>query len=77
MKFCTNCGAQIPDGSKFCTECGKRIEQAAPAAPAEIHVYGQPVSHSFSEPTVPETEQGVVHTYGAPVNHSFAPPVQA
>lgn len=77
MKFCTNCGAQIPDGSKFCTECGQRIEQAAPAAPAEIHVYGQPVSHSFSEPTVPETEQGVVHTYGAPVNHSFAPPVQA
>ena len=77
MKFCTNCGAQIPDGSKFCTECGQRIEQAASAAPAEIHVYGQPVSHSFSEPTVPETEQGVVHTYGAPVNHSFAPPVQA
>ena len=77
MKFCTNCGAQIPDGSKFCTECGQRIEQAASAAPAEIHVYGQPVSHSFSEPTVPETEQGVVHTYGAPVNHGFAPPVQA
>ena len=103
MKFCTNCGAQIPDGSKFCTECGQRIEQeaapetAAPvvesavtapviepvvqqkpavAAAVDIHVYGQPVTHSFSEPVVTEMEQGVVHTYGAPVNHSFAPPVE-
>lgn len=24
--FCSNCGAQIPDGSKFCGECGARIE---------------------------------------------------
>ena len=84
MKFCTNCGAQLDDGTKFCTECGQRIEQAEPAAqapksevPAAVHVYGQPVNHSFSEPVVPEAEQGVVHTYGAPVSHSFAPPVQA
>lgn len=104
MKFCTNCGAQLADGTKFCTECGQRIEQAAAhvtaapvvesavtapviepvvqqkpavAAAVDIHVYGQPVTHSFSEPVVTEMEQGVVHTYGAPVNHSFAPPVQA
>lgn len=84
MKFCTNCGAQIPDGSKFCTECGQRIEQAEPAAqaskseaPAAVHVYGQPVNHRFSEPVIPEAEQGVVHTYGAPVSHNFTPLVQA
>lgn len=84
MKFCTNCGAQLDDAAKFCTDCGQRIEQPAPAtqtqavvAPAEIHVYGQPVNHSFSESVAAETEQGVVHTYGAPVNHGFAPPVQA
>ena len=104
MKFCTNCGAQLADGTKFCTECGQRIEQAAApvtaapvvesavtapviepvvqqkpavAAAVDIHVYGQPVTHSFSEPTIPETEQGVVHTYGAPVSHNFTPPVQA
>ena len=84
MKFCTNCGAQLPDGSKFCTECGQRIEQAEPAAqaskseaPAAVHVYGQPVNHSFSEPVIPEAEQGVVHTYGAPVSHNFAPSIQA
>ena len=103
MKFCTNCGAQLDDGTKFCTECGQRIEQAAApvtaapvvesavtapviepvvqqkpavAAAVDIHVYGQPVTHSFSEPVVTEMEQGVVHTYGAPVNHSFAPPVE-
>ena len=63
MKFCTNCGAQIPDGSKFCTECGQRIEQAPKSeAPAVVHVYGQPVNHSFSEPVTPEAEQGVVHS---------------
>ena len=84
MKFCTNCGAQLPDGSKFCTECGQRIEQAEsvaqapkPEAPAAVHVYGQPVNHSFSEPVIPEAEQGVVHTYGAPVSHNFAPSIQA
>ena len=81
MKFCTNCGAQLADGTKFCTECGQRIEQTEPVvqapATADVRVYGQPVTHSFSEPVVTEMEQGVVHTYGAPVNHSFAPPVQA
>ena len=103
MKFCTNCGAQLADGTKFCTECGQRIEQAAApvtaapvaesaviapiiepvvqqkpavAAAADVHVYGQPVNHSFSEPAIPEMEQGVVHIYGAPVSHSFAPPVE-
>ena len=84
MKFCTNCGAQLDDAAKFCTECGQRMERALPAAqtpaavaPTEIHVYGQPVNHNFSEPIVPETEQRVVYTYGAPVSHNFAPPVQA
>ena len=81
MKFCTNCGAQLAGGTKFCTECGQRIEQTEPVvqapATADVRVYGQPVNHSFSEPTVPEMEQGVVHTYGTPVNHNFAPPVQA
>lgn len=25
MKFCTNCGAQIPEGSKFCPNCGSSV----------------------------------------------------
>ena len=48
MKFCTNCGAQLPEGVKFCTECGTKFDvetpvqetpaepvYEAPAAPAE------------------------------------------
>ena len=28
MKYCTNCGAQLPDGAKFCTSCGTPIATA-------------------------------------------------
>ena len=52
------------------------VVQQMPAA-TEIHVYGEPVAHSFSEPAISESEQSVIHTYGAPVSHNFAPPVQA
>ena len=24
MKYCTNCGAQLPDEAKFCESCGTR-----------------------------------------------------
>ena len=35
--FCTNCGAQMADGTLFCTDCGTRLktEQPAPAPAAE------------------------------------------
>lgn len=26
MRFCTHCGAQVPDNSKFCTACGTPID---------------------------------------------------
>lgn len=35
MKFCENCGAQIPDGSAFCTNCGTVVKSAAPATGEE------------------------------------------
>ncbi|WP_455139912.1 YARHG domain-containing protein [Thermophilibacter sp.] len=48
--FCTNCGAQLPDGTRFCTSCGARLEAAdatvpladapAPAADGETRVAG-------------------------------------
>ena len=25
--FCTNCGKELPDGTKFCTKCGKPVRQ--------------------------------------------------
>ena len=29
--FCTNCGANLPDGAKFCTSCGARLDGAQDA----------------------------------------------
>ena len=29
MKYCSNCGTQLPDEAKFCENCGTR-QQAAP-----------------------------------------------
>ena len=29
--FCTNCGEQLPDGTRFCTKCGARIDADASA----------------------------------------------
>jgi uncharacterized membrane protein YvbJ len=27
MKFCSNCGAELTNGTKFCAKCGKPINQ--------------------------------------------------
>ncbi|MBE7018169.1 MAG: zinc-ribbon domain-containing protein [Ruminococcaceae bacterium] len=53
------------------------VEEPAPAVGAGIHVYGEPVVHSFSAPAFSESAQSVVYTYGEPVVHSFTPAVQA
>lgn len=31
--FCSNCGAQLPDGAQFCSECGNSIANKAPQFP--------------------------------------------
>lgn len=33
--FCTNCGAQLPDGSKFCTACGAPLSGGAAGGDSE------------------------------------------
>lgn len=33
--FCTNCGNQLPEGTRFCTFCGTALEAAPVAAPVE------------------------------------------
>lgn len=33
MRFCSNCGTQIEEGSKFCSNCGTRLPEAAPVTP--------------------------------------------
>ena len=44
MRFCTHCGAQIPDNAKFCTACGTPTD-----APDEATVV-------ISDPEEPEEE---------------------
>lgn len=36
MKFCENCGAQLPDQAVFCDECGERIDPLSNEPQAEI-----------------------------------------
>ena len=36
VRFCTNCGAMVPEGSGFCTQCGTKVLDQTPA--------GQPLS---------------------------------
>lgn len=35
MKYCANCGAQLPDDAQFCGACGAAIQPAAQAAPPQ------------------------------------------
>ena len=53
--FCTNCGAQVPDGSKFCTHCGSPIAAAPAPAPAPVPPAPapEPVVPSVPEPPAP------------------------
>lgn len=35
MSFCTNCGTQLPDGTKFCTSCGTKVAIGVPQEPPQ------------------------------------------
>ena len=49
MKFCPNCGAQIPDNANFCPSCGTRFG-AAPQSPYQ-QPYQQPqYQQSYQQP---------------------------
>ena len=47
MAFCTNCGAQVPDGTAFCTNCGRPM--AAPQRPAP-GAYAAPAGYPAPAP---------------------------
>ena len=67
MKFCTNCGSQMPDDAKICGNCGSAL--AAPAQPQQQPVQPQP------QPTntgyVPPTNQHPA--YNPPSGTSYNP----
>jgi len=35
-RFCTECGASLPDGAKFCAQCGTRVELETEATPPPV-----------------------------------------
>ena len=87
MAFCTNCGAQLSDGTKFCPSCGQKIggsEPATHAAPVQATPV-QPVQNE--EPKQAEapvqgtyqatyTSPAAQQSYTPPTQQSYTPPVQ-
>lgn len=75
--FCTNCGSNLPDGTKFCTNCGASVEQpAAQAAPAPEATPAPEVAFTAPEVSVVETPVApVVETPIAPVVETPVAPV--
>ncbi len=69
MKFCSNCGAQLPEGTKFCQECGQRIVNPEPVQP----VYEAPVQQTYEAPQQ-SYEPPVQQSYEVP-QQSYTPPV--
>ena len=86
MKFCTNCGSQIPDDTKFCPECGEKVaapqprptqpEAPQPAAPVPAwDGYAQP-DQGYEAPQQPAYTPPVQQSYEAPQQPVYTPPVQ-
>ena len=74
MRFCTQCGAQLPDAAKFCTKCGKKVPEPVSAAPApqapSAPAYQAPAAPVYEAPVVKPVEeeatQYVAPAYVAP-----------
>ena len=68
--FCTNCGAQVPDGSKFCTHCGSPIAAAPAPAPAPVPPAPAPEPASAPEPVATPTPEPAAAPIPTPVNEA-------
>ena len=64
-RFCTDCGAPLPDGTAFCTNCGKAVPAAAqpqpqyyqqPAPATQPQYYQQP--QGYSQQPAPAKKSG-------------------
>ena len=49
VRFCTNCGAMVPEGSGFCTQCGTKVLDQTPAGQPQK----QPVQQAQQVPSTP------------------------
>ena len=70
MKYCPNCGAQLPDDAQFCGSCG------TPTGPAETPVqpqYTQP-QPQYSQPQYPQAQP---YTQAPPPQPAYTPNPEA
>ena len=49
MRFCTHCGAQVPDNAKFCTACGTPVNAPDEATVVISNPEDETVEASASE----------------------------
>ena len=79
MAFCTNCGSQVPDGSRFCENCGAKLEPIltqTPAVEPEPTYAPEPVQQSDQAPTQPTQQSQSWEQSAAPPVYNQTPPEQ-
>lgn len=60
MKFCPNCGAQLPDDARFCGSCGTSLDAAAPAQAPGAFTQAPPSYSAPAPSAAPPTLSGNV-----------------
>ncbi len=75
MAFCTECGANLPDGMKFCTECGSAVKPAAARVTAAAAYAPAPAYAPDPQPqSTPPPRPARLERYRAPVmDDRYAP----
>ena len=79
-KFCTQCGASLPDEIRFCTECGALNDTAESPAPPPADTPAAPPPSPPPQAAAPPPQQPVYQqpsqpVYQQPVYQQPAPPV--
>lgn len=75
--FCTNCGNQLPDGTRFCVHCGTVQDSISAAAPAPVAQ--PPVQTSLAEDSFLNAVAVEEATYETPyiATPDYTPPVRS
>ncbi len=76
MKFCSECGANLPDDALFCMSCGasvhEAVKQPVPEQPAYVNIDPvQPIYDAPQHPRYPEAQPAAenVDPYPVTVTH--------
>lgn len=69
--FCTNCGNNMPDGSKFCTNCGTAVASAPVQHETVVDAQFQP--EAVAEPIAQPVESQFQPAPQAEAQHQYQP----